>query len=284
MEKPLLHKLTESKINSLLNKPGHGYLFSGPSSSGKMTTIKWIAAKLQGAVDPKSYHIYVIEPAESGSIGIESAKSIEQTIGKSTDQRYKIVAINHAHKMTHEAQNSLLKTIEEPAPKSIIILSTDKPYYLLPTIRSRLNNIAFHRIAKKEIKQTKFGLSAADDFEKLYHMGNMTVGGLKKLLEDNEHKHSLLANIKIAKEFLASSDYERMVSINAHAKDKSELEQFLNTLHLTCWVALKNTSMSDSISSAKSWAQRIEAIDRARQLLIRNVNPKLISDQLVVEL
>ena len=53
------------------------------------------------------------------------------------ESRYKIYIINDAQKMTLQAQNALLKTIEEPPAYAIILLLADNPDSLLPTISSR---------------------------------------------------------------------------------------------------------------------------------------------------
>ena len=57
-------------------------------------------------------------------------------------QGYKVTIVDPAHQMTIAAANSLLKTLEEPAPQTLLILLTSKPAALLPTIRSRCQTLA----------------------------------------------------------------------------------------------------------------------------------------------
>ena len=59
--------------------------------------------------------------------------------------------IDKAHLMTWEAQNCFIKTLEEPKTKSLVILITEHPNYLLPTILSRCENVKFYPVKKEEI-------------------------------------------------------------------------------------------------------------------------------------
>lgn len=64
----------------------------------------------------------------------------------------KVYIINDSHKMTKEAQNSLLKTLEEPPEYVIIILITENDNLLLNTIKSRCTKIKFNNLKDKEIE------------------------------------------------------------------------------------------------------------------------------------
>ncbi len=63
-----------------------------------------------------------------------------------------VAIIDQAHLMTEEAQNCFLKTLEEPKTNSLLILITEHPNYLLPTIASRCEVIKFYPVKKKEIE------------------------------------------------------------------------------------------------------------------------------------
>ena len=64
----------------------------------------------------------------------------------------KVIVIDDAHTMSISAQNALLKTLEEPNNKTYIIMCTNKPNSLLPTIRSRCSNINLKPISDEKIK------------------------------------------------------------------------------------------------------------------------------------
>jgi len=72
------------------------------------------------------------------SIGIDQIRDLEKKLAlKSYKAKIKIAVINEAEKLTLPAQNALLKTLEEPPPNSLIILTAAKKDLLLPTIISR---------------------------------------------------------------------------------------------------------------------------------------------------
>jgi DNA polymerase-3 subunit delta' len=65
----------------------------------------------------------------------------------------KVVIIDDAHKMTPEAQNCLLKTLEEPPDDSVIVLITSDPRRLFPTILSRCQIVRFKRLTAAEMQK-----------------------------------------------------------------------------------------------------------------------------------
>lgn len=87
----------------------------------------------------------LVEPAEEGkAILIDTIRSIGEFLTlKGQYGRRQIVIVNPAEAMNRLAANSLLKTLEEPTPDALIILVSSKPSLLLPTIRSRCQQLVF---------------------------------------------------------------------------------------------------------------------------------------------
>jgi DNA polymerase-3 subunit delta' len=69
---------------------------------------------------------------------------------QSSDRR--VAVINDAHRMTAEAANALLKTLEEPPAQALMLLITDSPETLLPTIRSRCQQVRFFPLSDTDIR------------------------------------------------------------------------------------------------------------------------------------
>src|SRR5690606_112650 len=65
----------------------------------------------------------------------------------------KFAVIDDAHALTRESGNALLKTLEEPPPKCVIILTTDQPDALLPTIRSRAQFVRFRPLDGADVRR-----------------------------------------------------------------------------------------------------------------------------------
>ena len=136
----------------------HAYLFAGPAGTGKRTLADICARALlcsgQGEkpcdVCPSckqflsGNHPDVIRVKPEKSIGVES---VRETIDALAVHPYEsgrhVVLIDEADKMTPQAQNALLKTLETPPGDAVFFLMTDQMTTLLPTIISRCRIVRF---------------------------------------------------------------------------------------------------------------------------------------------
>lgn len=95
--------------------------------------------------------VFVVDQGED-KISINTIREIKKWLGRKAYQApQQLVIINQAQNLTIEAQNAFLKTLEEPPQKTIIILSVDNHYRLLPTIISRCQVI---NLANQPINQS----------------------------------------------------------------------------------------------------------------------------------
>ncbi|MDP3790277.1 MAG: DNA polymerase III subunit [Candidatus Omnitrophota bacterium] len=139
----------------------HAYIFAGPRASGRSLLAKNFAKALNCS-DPENFpcdtcnscmkidkDIYpdvksVAAHGRGGDIVIEEIRNIESgIILKPYEGRYKVFIIKDAHLMNAAAANSFLKTLEEPPVNSVLILITERPSDLVPTIASRCQIIRF---------------------------------------------------------------------------------------------------------------------------------------------
>jgi DNA polymerase-3 subunit delta' len=97
--------------------------------SGNHPDFRWLSP------DPES---------KSGEITVDAVRVLTASVSLTAHGgSNKIIAIQPAHRMNNAAANSLLKTLEEPTPGTLILLLTDQPGRLLPTIRSRCQKVNF---------------------------------------------------------------------------------------------------------------------------------------------
>jgi len=93
----------------------------------------------------------VMPVQDKKNIGVDQIRRIGHELGlKSQYGRYKVVVIAPADSMNINAANSLLKTLEEPAKETVLILSTSRPAQLPATIRSRCQLLRFGEVAQEE--------------------------------------------------------------------------------------------------------------------------------------
>lgn len=97
--------------------------------------------------------VWLVEP-EKTTISIEQVRAlIDEIAFQPVEARYRVVIFDPAEQMRVEAHNSLLKTLEEPASRTVMILVTSNPYLLLGTIRSRCRLLEFGGIPQDRLER-----------------------------------------------------------------------------------------------------------------------------------
>lgn len=149
------------------NNLSHAVLLEGPEGIGKRLMAFTIAkalfceSKSGDACDQcrnciKMNHgnhpDYSVVEAEGNQIKNAQIESFQEFVNvKPYDADYKVVIINDAHKMNLSSQNRILKTLEEPAEDVVIILVSDQPDRLLPTVLSRCQLIKMNGLSDEDV-------------------------------------------------------------------------------------------------------------------------------------
>ena len=130
----------------------HALLFSGQSKIGKKLVAFEFASLIFGK-PPHSHSDFVFLEPKNEIISIGQIRELSFWLSfKPFVSRFKVAILDEAQKMTLEAQNCFLKTLEEPKGNSIIILISSLPEILLPTIRSRCQEIKFFPLKRQEME------------------------------------------------------------------------------------------------------------------------------------
>ena len=162
------HLVTDTLKNAIqTDRVAHGYIFSGARGVGKTTTARILAKALNCSagptVTPDGICPSCVEIAAGNSVdvqeidaasnrGIDEIRELRESVRYlPARDRYKIFIIDEAHMLTTEAFNALLKTLEEPPPRSLFILATTEGHKLPPTIQSRCQHFAFRLLDYTEI-------------------------------------------------------------------------------------------------------------------------------------
>jgi DNA polymerase-3 subunit delta' len=168
--RPLLELLARATARDTLPP---SLIFAGPEGVGKRRTALALAQVLNcdrpvtteagrdacGECSPckriaRGVHadVLVVEPGDSGTIKLDQVReAIDRTAYRPFEGRRRLVMIDRADALNVEAQNALLKTLEEPPPASVFVLITDRPDMLLPTVRSRCQRLRFGPLSPGDV-------------------------------------------------------------------------------------------------------------------------------------
>ena len=168
--------------NSIKNdKINHAYMFEGIDGIGKKTLTKELAKILLDMENVENSPDYINIFPDGNSIKISQIRKLQTDIIVRPHKDYKIYIINYAEKMTIEAQNALLKTLEEPPEYAIIILITNNKESLLDTIKSRCEIIKFLPIGTRDLENYLVKNGLDDSRAKLLSI--FSRGSISKALE-----------------------------------------------------------------------------------------------------
>lgn len=96
--------------------------------------------------------VVVVRPGENGAITIDAVRhAVGQAVYRPFEGRRRVVVVDDADRLVPQAQNALLKTLEEPPDSSQFVLVTARPDTLLATVRSRCQRLTFGRLSPEEI-------------------------------------------------------------------------------------------------------------------------------------
>lgn len=122
----------------------HAVLIQGEAMHGLEAACGALAARLLSTENPTGHpDFHSIRPSDRmRRIGVDAIRDLTRQLSRSANQSgAKCAAIIEAERMSVQAANAFLKTLEEPGPQTYLFLLSERPYDLLPTIRSRCLNL-----------------------------------------------------------------------------------------------------------------------------------------------
>lgn len=282
----VLHPNTQETVSDFVRKPSHALLLSAPTGSGKYTLALDIAAKLLGidSIALLSYPYFsVLEPV-NGTIPIESVRELKnvlqlRTTGKAEIRR--VIIVDHADSMTREAQNALLKMLEEPPKDTVIILTADSPRSLLPTIASRLQSLVVNKPSQQSVLKHFSSIADEQDIIKAYHISSGRIGLMHALLNKDEI-HPLIEYIELAKEIITKPAYERLLRVNEISTQ--DVAMFISALYSVAHAALVASSEKGQAANTNRWYKTCQVIYKAEQDLRFKPSNKLLITNLFIRL
>jgi len=271
-----------------------------PDACGTCAACRRIAR----AVHPD---VLLVEPGDTGAIKIDQVRdAIERSAYRPFEGRRRVVILDEADAMAAEAQNALLKTLEEPPSLSTFVLVTSRPDVLLPTVRSRCQHLRFGRLAPAEIAgilEQAHGYTAADAHAAAAaadgSIGQALAGSSEDYVDARDAAGALLSAAA------SSADPRRRLegakALSSGGSDRDELARRLRAaasmlrdlgvlLSRADPRGLANADLQPLLSRlAKSFdgdrtLRAFSAIDRALDALDRNASPKIVADWVALQL
>lgn len=211
-------EITKKNIDSYIANPTSVVLICGVEGSGKSQLVDEIISRLKN--DSQSLLETIIIDRLGQAISIEDVRSLKSKLRlkvvKHSEHSKRIVVIHNAETMTHEAQNSLLKLIEDVPDDTMFILTSDVENRLLPTIRSRTQQI-YVVGPTKHIFYKKYPDVNKQELDRTIKMVDGRARYLDEIISGDNTK--LNETFVLAKQFVASKYFDRLCQVDNISKN-----------------------------------------------------------------
>lgn len=301
------------------DKVSHAYILDGPDMSGKKMIADAFSMTLEcekkgtepcmechsckQALGKNQPDIIYLQHEKPNTISVDDIRSqINNDIGvKPYSSPYKVYIVDEAEKMNVQAQNALLKTIEEPPAYAVILLLTNNAEIFLPTILSRCVRVSLKAVPDEKIKAYLMENYEVPDYKAdvcvAFAQGN--VGKAIELAESedfNEIKNSALQLIKRLDDIEL---YEMTEAVKQISNYKLQINDYFDLIMIWYRDVLLYKATADvnklifkeEVYEIKKEASRssyggieniLEALEKAKIRLNANVNFDLVIELLLL--
>lgn len=276
MNEPLFHPKTKLLVESYLRARPHALLMIAPDGSGKLHRALWLAEQTQ--LTP----IHVSVQEDKKLIGIEQ---IQQLYTQTRSGRPTMVVIEGAELMSTDAQNALLKLLEEPPENTHFVLTSSDTGKLLSTIRSRCQIISLIPPSTTDVKDYITPLSdELSDQERgaLLATTQGRIGLLMSILADSDANADHASIVSEAKQFYSGNAYQRLSLAQEHGLEREWALRLLGMLSVILSVLIEGGTTDPR--RAQTLQRQANEIERATSALQQAGNPKIHLSRLALAL
>lgn len=299
----------------------HAYIINGERGSGKKLLANLFAMSLQcqsreadgdacgqcqsckQALSHNQPDIIYVSHEKPGTIGVDDVREQinNDIVVKPYSSPYKVYIVPQADLMTEQAQNALLKTIEEPPAYAVILLLTENADMLLSTITSRCVMLKLKNIKDELIKKYLMEQMQIPDYKAevcaAFAQGNM---GRAIMLATSEHFNEIKEEaIQLLKYINEMEIHEIVAALKKINEYKLEISDYFDIISIwyrdvLIYKATKNVDrvvFSDQLKFIKEQAKRssyegietiLDALETAKARLKANVNFDLVMELLLL--
>lgn len=282
-------KITEQLTNSIkIGNISHSYLFLGTQGIGKKIIAKEFAKMILCTSENKYCGVCksciefdtdnnpdfsIIEP-DGNSIKIDQIREFQKKVSeKPIISQRKVYIINDSDKMTVEAQNCLLKTLEEPPEFVTIILVGTNENAFLSTIKSRCMILHFEEISEEEIlKYLEENYQIKINSQIMIKAFQGSIGKAIEL-KDKQEQYEKIENLIYGLEKMDVVDLVNKAEFLYSSKDdKTEILDYME-------VILMNIA-----KTSNKYAQTIEIVEQTKKRLAANANYDMSIDNMLFKI
>jgi len=290
----------------------HAYLITGPAQCGKTTLAREFAKTLNCEQQDAPCHICgscariasgndidaleIVVPENRQRIQIDQVREFRRRSAlTAANSKYKIAIVSEAALMSDDAANAFLKTLEEPTPKTVILLATHQRSHLLATVASRCLEIGLAPLNRADIQKLIRQHETLDrgDEELILDYADGMAGWALSLARDKEQLQDFLTLLEEWKLVLSGEPTARISMVDRLSTSRTNAQDALNVLarHYAVtarreWKWEESQLISNprrpSISQVESWVQNLSAIRKAIKALDANTLIKPTLENLMV--
>lgn len=291
----LLDMVQKKRIN-------HAVLLSGPRGVGKKTFARILAAAVLCEEETPCFKCPSCHKALEGihpditevtqyikhrSFPIDEVRRIRREAYVSPNEGEKrIFILANVDSMGAEAQNALLKIIEEPPSHAMFIMTVQDVGALLPTVLSRVITIPISPVDDETCKAEVKKILPDTDVETACAIAQGSIGKAMEILQNEKLKKAAETAIEIVKTAVKGDRYEtlRVLTSVAQSSELAEILDFTAAI-LENAMCKKTDSISKEISSsAKRIMKMLEAVIYAKKAMTYNANKTLLMTHLCVKM
>jgi DNA polymerase-3 subunit delta' len=285
----LIHDRTKKHVELFIKSPSHALLLTGLTGSGKYFLARQIATSLLKLDDVAHlssypYYVHISKPVDKQEISIDLVRELIHKLQLKTPGTQgirRIVIVENAHFLSIEAQNALLKTLEEPASDTVIILTATSNTSVLPTIASRAQQMYVHAISLNDAKRFYGKGYEESHIEGTWTLSGGTAGLMDALLTDAK-THPLKIAVDEVKDLIKQDPYQRVLTLDHISRDKIHLALVLEATSRVLASLQHVASRTDA--QTKRLVSNRKIILKLLKMLDQNTNPRLVALDLALNL
>jgi hypothetical protein len=285
--KPLLHPKTEQQLAQLGASPPHAVVIIGKAGAGKQTVATHLAARLL-SVDEESLSsqaYFQLHGDSDGAISIDTVRDIQHFLSRKTTSSgnvNRVAVVVNTERLTPEAQNAFLKTLEEPPAGAVLLLTVNDKQKLLPTRLSRVQTL---ELAPPNIEALRAHFQAqghaAPEIDKAIRMSGGLPGLMTAILA-GEKGHPLVKAADLARTILRLDTFGRLALIDTISKQRQQCLDVCFILQQMAELMLAGSTKTASVYT--QWRTVLQQAYDAEQVLLTGAQPKLVLTNLMLSL